>query len=158
MSSCRCTPHDPRRHLFLFPYHPLGGRSVWPCLPILGSSTWYCWVINPAQTAGLGTLESLGVAHSMEHQCGLRGTGHQLWDLGRGKGEGKGLALSQQGDILRAEVMCGLWAMASWAGVSCWATGSWHPQKVKIGVDRSLPRPGKAVSSSTHLGHLGDTV
>ena len=77
---------------------------------------------------------------------------------GQGKGEGKGLALSQQGDILRAEAMCGLWAMASWAGVSSWAISSWHPQKVKLGVDLSLPRPGKAVSFSTHIGHLGNTV
>lgn len=63
---------------FFFPYHPLAGRSDWPCLPILRSSTWYCWVISPAQTAGLGTLGSLGVAHSMTPA------------LGPGQGEGGG--------------------------------------------------------------------
>lgn len=94
MISCRCLIHAPRPHLFLFPSHPLGGRGVWPCLTILGTSTWYWWVINPAQTASLGALESLGVANSMEHQCGLWGArqGSGAWAGERG-GWGRGLEL-----------------------------------------------------------------
>lgn len=55
---------------------------------------------------------------------------------------------------MKLEVSQGLWAMASRAGVNNWATGSWYP----MGVVLFLPRPGKAVSFPTQLGHLGNVV
>lgn len=147
--------HSP--YLSLSPYHPLGGRSVWPCLTILGISTWYRWVINPAQTAGLGTLESCGwlTLWNVKVVSGVPDTGSGTW-AGEGRGPRSGAFSTERHSISRGAM--GTLGHGQLGRVSSWATGSWHPQKVKTGVALSLLRPGKAVGFPTQLGHLGNTV
>lgn len=157
MSSCGCTPRTLRSHLSLLPYHPLGGRSVWPCLTILGTSTWYRWVINPAQTASLGAWESCGwlTLWNVKVVSGVPDTGSGTW-AGEGGGQGSGAFSAGRHSVSRGAL--GALGHGQLDRVSSWATGSWHPQKVKTGVALSLLRPGKAVGFCTQLGHLGSTV
>ena len=132
-------------------------RSVWPCLTILGTSTWYHWVINPAQTAGLGALEYLGLANIMEHQGGFRGARHGLWDLGWRRGTAGVWGFLSRETCCKQRFSGG---SGSWPAGQSQQLGNWllAPQKVKTGVALSLPRPGKAVGFPTQLGLLGNIV
>lgn len=122
MSSCRSTAHT-----FLLPYPSSWGRE---CLALFNNHRDQYLVSlgdqSPAQTTGLGTLESSRLANIMERQRWSQGClEHGLWDLGRGKGRGprSGAFSTGRHSISNASAM-GTLGHGQLGRISSWATGS----------------------------------